>query len=255
MQESIAQNAAKRYEVPDALLSTFISLYEAGIITDCDFTRTCASTSSQAQEPCSASQLPEFPETFPEETGITYENLFDERTKKIIAAALRRLVSTGLFSNPPADQESEIRMKLPSKMLKFTPNPDDRDARYKFTSTVVYRMINTMISRRRKKYQVIESLEKQVNKDGSITLADVINDEAADRMQSRMVACDQLGWYLPMLKERDRQILFMNVWLGLTYREIARRLGVTKTAIEKRLSIVIPNIVKSAMVKENGGAK
>lgn len=254
MHESIARAAALRYDIPDYLYPTFQVLLSEGIISEQDFEPSRGDAKVKDKEPSTSGQMQPYPVNFPAETGITYENIFDRRTEKIIAVALKRAVNSGLFLSPPIEVESAIRRKLPFAMLKFIPLPEKPDSRYVFTSTVVYNLVKSMITRKRgrisedaetksqKPYLV--SLDREFNDNDRRNLLEIIPDRSSDRLKRQQEASEELVVILPRLSGRDRQILFMHSWLNLTYREIGKRLGISKSAVEKRLNSKIPHIAR-----------
>ena len=96
-----------------------------------------------------AAQKP-FPESFPAGSGITYDNLYDSRTMKIIGGCLRRLHESRLFSEAELeDKRIELMESSPFMPQGFNPQTAVTDARYKFTSTVLGHMTSAIFNKRR----------------------------------------------------------------------------------------------------------
>ena len=81
------------------------------------------------------------------------------------------------------------------------------------------------------------SLDHPTGVDGSSTLGDVLpfDDESQSACEARVV----LMPVLRRLGERDRQILAMRFFEGLTQREIAERIGVTQMQVSRLLTRIL----------------
>ena len=84
------------------------------------------------------------------------------------------------------------------------------------------------------------SLDHTVGTDGSTTLGDLLPDEDTDHEASEARVI--LRPVLRRLGERDRQILSMRFYEGLTQREIAERIGVTQMQVSRLLTRILAQL-------------
>jgi len=87
------------------------------------------------------------------------------------------------------------------------------------------------------------SLDHTVGTDGSTTLGDLLPDEDTDHEASEARVI--LRPVLRRLGERDRQILSMRFYEGLTQREIAERIGVTQMQVSRLLTRILAQLRSS----------
>lgn len=200
-----------------------------------------------------AAQKP-FPESFPAGSGITYDNLYDSRTMKIIGGCLRRLHESSLFSDAELeDKRVELMEKLPFMLQGFNPQTAVTDARYKFTSTVLGHMTSAIFNKRSSRQRPI-SLNQKINEDGE--LIDVLGEKDCaylcvyDKGLAQMEALEELEHLVSNLPERYVLLILMKHQLGMTEEKIAPRLQISRSAVHKRLA-AIPELAKSIM-REKG---
>ena len=84
------------------------------------------------------------------------------------------------------------------------------------------------------------SLDHTVGTDGSTTLGDLLPDEDTEHEASEARVI--LRPVLRRLGERDRQILSMRFYEGLTQREIAERIGVTQMQVSRLLTRILAQL-------------
>ncbi|WP_027860047.1 sigma-70 family RNA polymerase sigma factor [Marmoricola sp. URHB0036] len=84
------------------------------------------------------------------------------------------------------------------------------------------------------------SLDHTVGADGSTTLGDLLPGEDTDHEASEARVI--LRPVLRRLGERDRQILSMRFYEGLTQREIAERIGVTQMQVSRLLTRILAQL-------------
>ena len=263
--QSQAQSRAEaiiRRDVPDFLRELVFGLLASGAARPQDFTES-------AQKPNAPKYRPQrgrgrhrkgirpFPMAFPAGTGITWENLYDEQTEKILNGVKRYLAESGLFGADLEDKVQEIREELPFRLQSFTPVPGKPESRYKFTSTAVYNMAKSQISRRQREIELgmpTISLEEKLDADGELTIEDTLAaDDAASRRED---ALDTLRLVFPALEERDQAIVFLHGYLELSIAQIAERLGMSANGVHHRLTVVIPRTAREAVKCDlKGGAR
>ena len=194
-------------------------------------------------------EVTSYPASFPESTGIkSYADLFDAKTEQIIKAAGKRLFDTGLFNSDFEDMEQELRMRLPSMILKFKAVPGKPEFRYRFISTAIYNKVNRMIENRRRENRHLSfvSLEENLDENGELTLESAIaSDDPSSRDHDFAEVCEELDYWFPKLDMRDREIAFMRACLLMSYGEIAKRLGVVKNEVFYRMTVAIPTKIKA----------
>lgn len=84
------------------------------------------------------------------------------------------------------------------------------------------------------------SLDLPVGDDGSATLGDLLH--GTDRDQHAVDARLIIGPAVKGLAERDREILYLRFFEGLTQREIGERYGVTQMQISRVLARILRNL-------------
>lgn len=188
-------------------------------------------------------EVTEFPESFPEQTGITsYDALFDERTKAIMMTAAIRILDSDTHVDY-ADMISEMWQKLPSKMMSFKAKPGDPESRYKFISTAVNNIANTFWGKRKRERERLPcvSLEEHLDSFGELTLENVIiREDHSTKDRNMAETLEELVRIFPKLDKRDQAILIMKTYFEMSFREIAERFGVVKNEIHYRMTVAIP---------------
>lgn len=196
-----------------------------------------------------AEQKP-FPTSFPAGSGITYSNLYDPRTTKIIGGCLRRLQESRLFSEAELeDCRIDLMEALPFMLQGFKPQTAVKDARYKFTSTALGHRTDAIFNKRSSTQRPV-SLNREINEDGE--LIDALGEKDCadlcvyDKGFARMEALEELAYLVSKLPERDTLLILMKHHLGMTEEEIAPRLQLSRSAVHKRL-VAIPELAKTIL--------
>ena len=160
---------------------------------------------------------------------ITDNELFDERTEKIIRLTALRLVRSGRFPQHENDDiKQELRLSLWRQMPKFTPA---RSSRYTYANMVCNQTANTMCRNRARslaKGTCEASLEQEVGQ-GDYTLGDCISSDEyriAIGCQNRtdieyLELKDTLAVALARLPEEDADIC-RQIMAGASLRAIVR---------------------------------
>ena len=160
---------------------------------------------------------------------ITDNELFDERTEKIIRLTALRLVRSGRFPQHENDDiKQELRLSLWRQMPKFTPA---RSSRYTYANMVCNQTANTMCRNRARslaKGTCEASLEQEVGQ-GDYTLGDCISSDEyriAIGCQNRtdiqyQELKDTVAAVLARLPEEDADIC-RQLMEGASLRAIAR---------------------------------
>lgn len=262
--QSQAQSRAEaiiRRDVPDFLRELVFGLLASGAARLQDFTESAPKPNAPKYRPQRGrgrhrKGIRPFPTTFPAGTGITWENLYDEQTEKILNGVKRYLAESGLFGVDLEDKVQEIREELPFRLQSFSPVPGKPESRYKFTSTAVYNMAKSQISRRQREIEQgmpTISLEENLNAEGELTLKDTLYCE--DTALHRDEAIDTLRLVFPLLEEQDQAIVFLSSWLELSISQIADRIGMSPNNVHYRLNTVIPRTAKEIVERDLGGAR
>lgn len=197
-----------------------------------------------------------FPTSFPVGSGITWDNLYDARTEKILSSVARDMAETRLFGADLEDKVTVIREELPFRLQSFTPVPGKPESRYKFTSTAVYNMAKSLIRQRLREIEQgmpTISLEENLNAEGGLTLKDTLSCE--DTALRRDEAIDTIRLVFPQLEEQDQAIVFLSSWLELSISQIADRIGMSPNNVHYRLNTIIPRTAKEIVERDLGGAK
>lgn len=248
--------------LPDFLQPLANALLKGGIARPQDFT---GETPRRANEPKQKQSrrrgrprngIRPFPTSFPVGSGITWDNLYDARTEKILSGVKRYLAESGLFGVDLEDKVQEIREELPFRLQSFTPVPGKPESRYKFTSTAVYNMAKSQISRRQCEIgqgMPTISLEENLNAEGELTLKDTLSCE--DTALRRDEAIDTLRLVFPQLEEQDQAIVFLSSWFELSISQIADRIGMSPNNVHYRLNTIIPRTAKEIVERDLGGAR
>ena len=192
--------------------------------------------------------LPDFPESFPEGSGIDYSNLYDERTEKIINAAVKSLRDTGLFDLDYEDMGQEIRIRLPFMLQSLKPVPGKPDTRYRYISTAVYNLVTSMIRKRRRDNgnMTFVSIEANLDEEGELSFENVVAfDDRLEKERDLAETIEELNYIFPKLDKRDQAIAFMHAYLDMSYGKIAERFGVFKNEIFYRMTVAIPARAKA----------
>lgn len=196
-----------------------------------------------------AEQRP-FPTSFPAGSGITYSNLYDPRTMKIIGGCLRRLQESRLFSEAELDDcRIDLMEELPFMLQGFNPQAAVTDGRYKFTSTALGHRTDALFNKRNSTQRPV-SLNREINEDGE--LIDALGEKDCadlcvyDKGFAKMEALEELEYLASKLPERDVLLILMKHHLGMTEEEIAPRLQLSRSAVHKRLD-AIPELAKAIM--------
>ena len=193
-------------------------------------------------------EVTSYPASFPESTGIDYSNLYDERTEKIINAAVKRLRKSGLFDLDYEDMGQEIRIRLPFMLQSFKPIPGKPDSRYSFTSTAVYNLVTSMIRKRRRDNgnMTFVSIEANLDEEGELSFENVVAyDDQSEKERELAETIEELDYIFPKLDKRDQAITFMRAYLDMSYGQIADRFGVVKNEIFYRMTVAIPAKAKA----------
>lgn len=194
-------------------------------------------------------EVTEYPETFPEQTGIkSYDDLFDTQTEEIIKTAGKWLFDTGMFNSDFEDMEQEIRMRLPAEVQKFNAFSKNNRSRYHFIKHVVHRIGVSLYKRRITdlKYDQTISLDTAMDENGDFTLENEIDvEDQTSKARRQYEVLEILSIILPRLSARDQEIAFMRAFLDMSYGEIAKRLGVVKNEVFYRMTVAIPAKVYS----------
>lgn len=200
-----------------------------------------------------------FPTTFPAGSGITYENLYDSRTATILEGCVRRLRESGVFHGAELDDKRMYLMEeLPFMMQGFRPDGNP-ESRYKFASTALGNRVTWLIRQRNaelRQHGATVSLNECINGDGE--LMDALDERECpelcvrDRGLAAMECLEQLDLLVRRLDGETSLLILMKHVLGLKHETIASRLGLSRTAIARRLK-AIPDAAKSAM-REGGEA-
>ena len=160
---------------------------------------------------------------------ITDNELFDERTEKIIRLTALRLVRSGRFPQHENDDiKQELRLSLWRQMPKFTPA---RSSRYTYANMVCNQTANTMCRNRARslaKGTCEASLEQEVGAGGG-TLGDSISDEEYRIAIGRQNRTDEqhqelgetMAAALDQLSAEDADIC-RKIMAGTSLRAIAR---------------------------------
>jgi len=83
----------------------------------------------------------------------------------------------------------------------------------------------------------------------SVALADVEPPDRASANERR----EWIRLALELLDASDRENLHLREWLGLTFEEIDRRLGVTPNAARMRFDRAVPKLARKAAALRAGG--
>lgn len=248
--------------LPDFLQSLANTLLKNGIARPQDFT---GETPRRANEPKQKQYrrrgrprngIRPFPTSFPVGSGITWDNLYDARTEKILSSVARDMAETRLFGADLEDKVTVIREELPFRLQSFTPVPGKPEFRYKFTSTAVYNMAKNLIRQRLREIEQgmpTISLDENLNAEGGLTLKDTLYCE--DTALRRDEAIDTLHLVFPQLEEQDQAIVFLSSWLELSISQIADRIGMSPNNVHYRLNTIIPRTAKEIVERDLGGAK
>ena len=240
--------------LPTSVQSTVNEMLKKGILFPSDLERLTGDPNTKyppnkRKQGRPRKEVTSYPASFPESTGIkSYDDLFDAKTEKIIKAAGKRLFETGLFNSDFEDMEQELRMRLPSMILKFKAVPGKPEFRYRFISTAVYNKVNRMIETRRRENSHLSfvSLEENLDETGELTLENAIAcDDPSSRDRAFAEMCEELEYWFSKLDMRDREIAFMRACLKMSYGEIAKRLGVVKNEVFYRMTVAIPTKIKA----------
>ena len=188
-------------------------------------------------------EVTEFPESFPEQTGITsYDDLFDKRTMAIMTTAAIRILDSDTHVDY-ADMISDMWLKLPGKMISFKAKPGDPESRYKFISTAVNNIANTFWGKRKRERECLPcvSIEEHLDSFGELTLENaIIREDHSTKDRNMAETLEELVRIFPKLDKRDQAILIMKTYFEMSFREIAERFGVVKNEIHYRLTVAIP---------------
>lgn len=170
--------------------------------------------------------------------SIQDDELFDERTEKIIRVTAWRLVRSGLFQPHEEDDiKQDLRLSLWQQMPKFNPALSKR---YTF-ATMVCRHTAKNIRKSRirmlNKDSLPVSLDEVLN-DGDCTRGDCISSEAyqlglgrQNRTDAQMQALkERAAMFLERLPEEDRAIC-RQLMEGNSLRSIARTLDCPFTTL------------------------
>ena len=200
-----------------------------------------------------------FPTTFPAGSGITYENLYDARMAAILAGCVRRLRESGVFHGSELDDKRVYLMEeLPFMMQGFSPDGDP-ESRYRFASTALGNRVTWLIRQRNaelRQHGATVSLNERIDGDGE--LMDALDERECpelcvrDRGLAAMECLEQLDMLVRRLARETSLLILMKHVLGLKDETIASRLGLSRTAIARRLK-AIPDAAKRAM-REGGEA-
>lgn len=209
---------------------------------------------SRSGRPANAMQP--FPKSFPAGSGITYDNLYDQRTMSIIGACLERLRESGLFSDTRLEEvRAELMEALPFKMQQFKPMQAIQDARYKFTSTALGNMTTAIFNKAMAEATANATVFLNEPVNGDAELMDVLSEQECpelyvrDKGLARMEALENLEFLVGKMSERDVLLILMHHVLNMTEETMAARLHCSKTAVHKHLE-VIPKHAKAIMRKE-----
>ena len=243
---------------PDFLQSLVIRLLESGKAYPQDFS---------GKMPCFNDPKPKgtrrrgrhrkgirpFPTSFPEGSGITWANMYDVRTEKILDGVAVYLAKTNIFGADLEDVVLEIREELPFCLQKFSPAPGKPDARYNFTANAAYNLAKSKIGQRRREIRdglPTISLEESLDDDGELAIIDTIPCENNELRVAESL--EMLRLVFPLLDERDQAIVFMSAYLDLSVAQIGERLGKKRGSIHYRLTKVIPRIAKKIAARTLG---
>ena len=249
-QNVTAAAAIEKCCIPDFVKLIVIELMENGILTPDDLERLegdpnakCVPNKRKHGRP--QKEVTEFPESFPEYTGITsYEDLFNERTKAIIAMAAARVLGSDTHVDY-ADMISEMWRKLPGKMMSFKAKPGDPESRYKFISTAVNNIANTFgakLKRERERLPCI-SLDALLDGYGELTVGGIIvHEDRSTKDRNMAETLEVLARVFPKLDKRDQAFVILKTYFEMSYREIAERFDVAKNEVFYRLTVAIPEM-------------
>ena len=197
-----------------------------------------------------------FPMSFPVGSGITWDNLYDVRTEKILSSVARYIAESRLFGADLEDIALEVREELPFRLQSFKPVPGNPEARYDFTANACFNLAKTHIRRRMREIEQgmpTISLEEHLDPEGEFKLKDAIGyDDPAVR---RYEVLDELRLVFPQLEPQDQAIAFLGAYLGLSLSQMSARLGLSETGVEYRFKTVIPRIAREIRDRDLGGAK
>ena len=195
-----------------------------------------------------------FPTSFPAGSGITFDNLFDEHTKRIIEACVRRLRETRLFGGGDLDDcRMELMEALPFMLQGFSPSKAVKDARFRFTSTSLGNLTTAIINRRNAELRQgapTVSLNEKINEEGE--LIDALGEKdcpslcVRDKGLDGLMALDQLEFLVARMPERMSLLILMKHLLGMKDKDIASRLHVPRGSVNSLLS-EIPVTAKRIM--------
>ncbi len=248
-------------DLPDFLQPLAFRLLESGAAHPQDFTgETLHPNARKQRHPRKRGRrrngIRPFPTSFPEGSGITWENLYDARTEKILLGVTRYLEQSRLFGAYLEDKVLEIREDLPFRLQGFTPVRGNPEARYTFIAHAVYNVAKTMINQRLREIKTgapTISLDETIDPDNELTLKDMLPYE--DTTLRKAETLEILRKIFPLLEERDQAIVFLNAYLDLSISQVAERLGMCPGGIHNRLTKVIPSIAKKIAENMNGGVK
>ena len=243
---------------PDFLQSLVIRLLESGKAYPEDFSgKTPYSNTPKPKEARKRGRrrkgVRPFPTSFPEDSGITWSNLYDARTKKILDGVTVYLAKANIFGADLEDVVLEIREALPFCLQKFSPVPGKPDARYSFTANALFNLAKSKIGQRRREIQdglPTISLEETLDDDGELPILDTVPCE--DNEQRVSEALEVLRVVFPLLEERDQAIAFMSAYLDLSVEQIGERLGMSQNGVHYRLVKVIPRVAKKIAAQKLG---
>lgn len=281
MEETIHKNAAKAASaqkpqqnelaraaaiisrnLPDFLQPLANALLKGGIARPQDFT---GETPRRANEPKQKQSrrrgrprngIRPFPTSFPVGSGITWDNLYDARTEKILSGVARYMAESRLFGADLEDKVTVVREEIPFSLQRFRPVPGKPDARYDFTAHAAYNTAKNLIRQRLREIEQgmpTISLEENLNAEGELTLKDTLSCE--DTALRRDEAIDTLRLVFPQLEEQDQAIVFLSSWLELSISQIADRIGMSPNNVHYRLNTVIPRTAKEIVERDLGGAR